>query len=194
MVKNIVFIAVSYLLGSVPFGVILSKFKGVDPRKTGSGNIGATNVMRSAGKIYGVLTLLCDTLKGFVPVYLAKYMELPEIFVISAGLASFIGHVFPFVLKFKGGKGVATAFGVFLGLNFVATLLSLFIFIVIVGIWRYVSLGSIITSFSFPFILYLVGESNKTIVISTIIVALIILRHKNNLQRLIQGTEHRLQF
>ena len=114
--SSYILIVFAYLLGSVPVGVLLARMKGADPRKVGSGNIGATNVMRAAGKVTGALTLVGDILKGLLPVVLAFVVGEPAIVVAAVGLAAFLGHLFPLFLKFKGGKGVATALGVYLGL------------------------------------------------------------------------------
>lgn len=194
MTGYLLFVCLSYLFGSVPFGLIFSRLKGVDPRKTGSGNIGATNVMRAAGKVYGFLTLFCDVLKGFLPVHLAKHMGFPDFVVVAAGLASFIGHILPITLRFKGGKGVATALGVFLSLNVHASLVAVAIFMVVVMIWKYVSLGSLLASLSFPFLLWVFNESKTTIGITVLIVVIIFFRHKDNIERLLSGRENRLRF
>lgn len=194
MGQYLVLFCLSYIFGSVSFGIIFSRIKGVDPRKAGSGNIGATNVMRTAGIFYGVLTLIFDTLKGFLPVYFAKYMGFPELTVILSGFASFIGHILPITLKFKGGRGVATAFGVFLGLNPYATLTGVLIFTIVVMIWKYVSLGSLLASLSFPFLLYIFGDSRNKIALAAIVVAIIFLKHRDNIRRLVHGKENKLKF
>ena len=109
---NVALVVFAYLIGSIPVGVVLGKMKGVDPRKTGSGNIGATNVMRAGGKVLGIVTLLADTAKGFIPVAVAGALGAGELVISSVGLAVFLGHVFPVFLRFRGGKGVATALAV----------------------------------------------------------------------------------
>lgn len=181
----------SYLVGSIPFGLIVSRIKGVDPRRVGSGNIGATNVSRAAGKVYGLITLVLDMLKGGLPVLLARYLGLPDILSLGVGFLSFLGHLFPFYIKFKGGKGVATAFGVLLFFHPISALLSLLIFLLVFYIWRYVSLSSIISSLSFPFILYYFSSSKETLFLSLIFSALIICKHRANIIRLRMGMEPR---
>src|SRR4030043_491762 len=125
-----IFVALfGYLLGSVPFGLILTKlFSQVDPRKTGSKNIGATNIFRTTGKTLGILTLIADVLKGVAPIWIANQWGLPDHWIAIAGLSPFLGHVFPIFLGFKGGKGVATAVGIYLPISPVAVLIEIFIF------------------------------------------------------------------
>ncbi|MCS7280786.1 MAG: glycerol-3-phosphate 1-O-acyltransferase PlsY [Desulfobacterota bacterium] len=186
------YLSLSYLLGSIPFGLILSKLKGVDPRKVGSGNIGATNVMRAVGKRLGFLTLLCDLLKAGLPVLFGRISNLDPLFSISMGFASFLGHSFPIWLKFRGGKGVAPALGAFLFFNPHATLYAIFIFVFVFFLWRYVSLASLVSSFSFPFILFLLGERKEVVFMASLFVALIFLRHRENIRRLKEGRENRV--
>ncbi len=193
MAEMAIFLLFSYLLGSVPFGLIFSRLKGVDPRKMGSGNIGATNVMRAAGKSYGLLTLLCDILKGFLPVYIAKYIGFSESVAALMGFASFIGHILPLSLKFRGGKGVATALGVFLAFNPLASAIALAIFVSVVIIWRYVSLGSLVSSISFPFLLIMMDESKEVRLLAALVVAIVVLRHSDNIARLVAGKENKLR-
>ena len=128
---SVALVVVAYLIGSIPVGILLSKLKGKDPRQVGSGNIGATNVMRTAGKALGVITLLGDILKGFLPVMFALREGFPEYLVVVAGFAAFIGHLFPLFLGFKGGKGVATAVGVYLALSPFAVLGSFVVFVAV---------------------------------------------------------------
>lgn len=187
------YVLLSYLLGSIPFGLIFSRLRGVDPRRIGSGNIGATNVMRAVGKFYGIITLFFDVLKGFLPVYVAHCIGLDEKIGATAGFASFLGHIFPITLKFKGGKGVATALGVFLALNSFATLIAVFIFIVVVAISKYVSLGSLIASLFFPFLLYLFNEHPYAVGMAILTSGLIFLRHTKNIERLLSGKESKIR-
>src|SRR5271169_680749 len=137
----VVYLIAAYLLGSIPVGVVLAKLKGQDPRKAGSGNIGATNVMRTVGKGLGILTLAGDILKGLVPTWLAIHYEQSAVIVAACGLAAFAGHLWPIYLRFKGGKGVATALGLLLALKPAVILILLPVFIVVLLKWRYVSLG-----------------------------------------------------
>jgi len=143
LIASLLWIAGAYLLGSVPTGLLLGKLYGIDVRQEGSGNIGATNIYRTVGRKVGIITLVGDCLKGMLPVLLAWKMGLAEPMQAWIGLAAFCGHVFSIFLLFKGGKGVATALGVYLALAPLAVLGAVLIFVVLVLIWRYISLGSI---------------------------------------------------
>ncbi len=196
-----IFIALfGYLLGSVPTGILLTRlFSKVDPRKTGSKNIGATNVFRTAGKMPGILTLIGDILKGFIPVWAALQWGLVDQWGISrdywialAALSPFLGHLFSIFLGFKGGKGVATAVGVYLPISPIALLIEIFIFAGIVWKWRYISLGSMICALTIPILLaYFRSDSQAYFMLSVIIAALILYRHQSNIARLLQGTENK---
>ena len=196
-----IFIALfGYLLGSIPTGLLLSKlFSKVDPRLTGSKNIGATNVFRTVGKTLGILTLIGDVLKGLIPVCVAIQWGVTEQWGVTtdqwialAGLSPFLGHVFPIFLGFKGGKGVATAVGIYLPISPVAVLIEVFIFAGIVWKWRYISLGSMTCAITIPILLaYLRSDSQAYFIVSIIMAALILYRHQSNIARLLQGTENR---
>ena len=191
----------AYFCGSIPFGLLLGKlFGATDVRKTGSGNIGATNVARSVGLPAGILTLLLDAAKGAIPVWLARYY-FPEHagFQIFAGLAALFGHCFPVWLKFKGGKGVATAAGVFLVLCLPAALGALLVFALAAGFWRYVSLASISAAAAMPLLIYLLWAPHFAPPISVTVgslaaALLIVYKHDANLQRLVEGTEPKFSF
>jgi len=195
---------VGYLLGSIPFGLIIVRIvRGEDVRRTGSGNIGATNVARSGGAKLGIATLVLDALKGYVAVMIASitsHRNSSLDFGLAASLAALcaiLGHVFPVWLKFRGGKGVATAVGAFIGLAPRAVLVVLAIFLVIVLISRYVSLGSIVASAIFPLLAFFLYRSESSPAGLAVMLAasfLIILKHKANIRRLLDGTENRLQF
>ncbi len=189
---SVALVVVAYLIGSIPVGILLSKLKGKDPRQVGSGNIGATNVMRTAGKALGVITLLGDMLKGFLPVMFALHTGFPEYMVVMAGIAAFIGHLFPLFLGFKGGKGVATALGVYLALNPLAVLGCIVVFVAVLLKWRYVSAGSLAGTLFMPVILYLLKAPEMYIYVSLVIGGMIVLKHLGNIKRLIAGTEHKL--
>ena len=146
-------IGAAYLIGSIPTGLLLGKAYGIDVRKEGSGNIGATNLYRTVGRKVGIITLIGDCLKGLLPVVLVKFSTLPPEFAAWVGLAAFCGHVFSVFLKFKGGKGVATALGVFLALAPLATAIAIALFAGLMFLWRYVSLGSIAAAAANPAIL-----------------------------------------
>jgi glycerol-3-phosphate acyltransferase PlsY len=201
---------ISYLLGSIPFGYLLVRvFRGKDIRQTGSGNIGATNVARSGAKGLGIATLALDALKGALAVYVAglivgskyplcqEHLELyfcmPVLrFKAEAALCAVLGHVFPIWLHFKGGKGVATALGVFCVLFPKAILVALAIFILVVAITRYVSLGSILGAIAFPVAAYFMQAPDWiSLLLASSVSLIIILKHHQNIRRLLAGTENR---
>lgn len=143
-------VAAAYLVGSIPTGLLLGKAYGIDVRQEGSGNIGATNLYRTVGRKVGIFTLIGDCLKGLIPVLAVKHSGLPTEYAAWVGLAAFCGHVFSIFLKFKGGKGVATALGVFLGLAPLAVVIAVAVFATLMLAWRYVSLGSICAAAVMP--------------------------------------------
>jgi glycerol-3-phosphate acyltransferase PlsY len=183
----------SYLVGAIPFGLVLSRSSGVDIRSSGSGNIGATNVTRLLGKKIGVLTLLFDIAKGFMPMYLASLLigDTPQgqLLVGICGAATVIGHMYPVYLGFKGGKGVATGLGVFLYLSPLSLLFSLGVFVVAVGLSGFVSLGSLLASATIPVWLYALSEPSWKIVLAAFISGMIWFKHLANIRRLASGTE-----
>jgi glycerol-3-phosphate acyltransferase PlsY len=187
-----IFIALfGYLLGSVPFGLLLTKlFSKVDPREIGSKNIGATNIFRTAGKTLGILTLVGDVLKGVAPIWIATHWNLPNYWTAIAGLSPFLGHIFPIFLGFKGGKGVATALGVYLVISPIAVVIEFLLFSILVWKWRYISLGSMFCATTMPILIaFFRSDSRAYFVLSVFIGALILYRHQSNIIRLLQGTE-----
>jgi glycerol-3-phosphate acyltransferase PlsY len=185
-------IIASYFIGAIPTGVVLAwAFSGKDIRQEGSGNIGATNVTRVLGKKLGALTLVGDLLKGFLPVWVGSYLVSSLNVVCLMGCAAFLGHLFPVYLKFKGGKGVATALGVFLYLSPIVILVEIIVFVFVVGIWRYVSLGSLIAAASMPLLLVIIGSPKPVVLLSMAFALLIFIKHKANIQRLLNGTENK---
>ena len=195
MSRFIFLIIGSYLLGSIPIGMIVARlWSGVDIRSVGSKNIGATNVARSVSKLAGIITLFADAMKGAIPVIAARIMVDPRvdsmIWVALAGLAAFFGHCCSVFLKFRGGKGVATALGVFLASTPWAVLPALALFIGIVAIWRYVSLGSMIGSASLPVFIALFGYDPMLVIMGAGIAAMVVSRHVENIKRLIRGEEN----
>jgi glycerol-3-phosphate acyltransferase PlsY len=183
----------AYVLGSIPTGLLLGKIWGVDVRKEGSGNIGATNLYRTVGRSVGVMTLAGDCLKGVIPVLLARHYGLSVEYVAWIGLAAFCGHVFSVFLKFKGGKGVATALGVFLVLSPVAVVLALAVFVGLMVVWRYVSLGSITAAAIMPLAVALLGGNRHVFLVTLIISVVVIAKHQGNMRRLLAGTENRFR-
>ena len=189
-----IFIALfGYLLGSVPTGFLLAKFfSKVDPRKMGSKNIGATNIFRTAGKGLGILTLVGDVLKGIIPIGIAIQLSVSDLWLAGVGLSTFLGHIFPIFLGFRGGKGVATALGVYLVISPIAVLMEFLLFAGLVWKWRYISLGSISCATTIPILIaFFRSDSQAYFILSVIIAALILYRHQENIVRLLQGTENK---
>ncbi len=198
----------SYLLGSVSFAIIFSKkIKGIDPREHGSNNPGTTNVLRTAGPLSALLTLICDVLKGALPVLFAVFLSkwtnmhngylLPQI----AGIFAVLGHMFPIYYMFKGGKGIATGFGVILTLNWQIALILIVFFIVIVLITRYVSVGSISACILYCVLSIFLTDTNiiqgpmiSFLITAVFLSSLLVFRHKGNIQRLKRGEENKISF
>nr|WP_246525328.1 glycerol-3-phosphate 1-O-acyltransferase PlsY [Geomobilimonas luticola] len=192
--KEILLVIGAYLVGSVPTGLLLAKaLGGVDIRTTGSGNIGATNVYRTLGKKVGIMTLVGDCLKGAIPVVIAQQMGLSVEWSAAVGAAAFLGHVYTIFLGFKGGKGVATALGVFLAMAPLAVLCALAVFIVVILTWRYVSLASISAAATMPIFILLLGNPPPIVVMTLLISALVIYKHRENIDRLRNGTESKFK-
>lgn len=185
----------AYLLGSAPFGYLIVRWrKGIDVRATGSGSIGATNVLRNLGIAGFFATFLLDAGKGAVAVQLARRMTANEpVWVAAAAVAAILGHCYPVWLKFCGGKGVATGLGAFASLAPTPLGVSLAIFAVVVGVWRYVSLGSILAAAAFPTAFYFLDHPPWPMVLGGAGAAAVIIgRHRANIRRLLSGTENRL--
>jgi glycerol-3-phosphate acyltransferase PlsY len=204
----------AYLLGSIPFGVLIARAYGKDLRAIGSGNIGATNVARALGKKWAYACFALDVLKGMIPMLVtmplvtSKSTQGNEFILhllwLAVGCAAIIGHIFPIYLKFKGGKGVSTSFGVALGLwpyYSICALIAISVWIAVVLIWRYVSLASIVASVTFPLalILAIVIKSGWTfttlwplVIAATVIPLMVIIRHRENIKRLLAGTESKI--
>ena len=191
---RIYFILLSYIAGAVPFGVIISrKIAGIDITLKGSGNIGATNVAREIGIKWGMLTLLLDLLKGFIPVFIARnyITDVEGFFLISTSLAVLLGHRFSPFLGFKGGKGVATAFGIFLALSPGSAIISLCVFILTVYLSRYISLGSIVGAYIMPLTLSILNRPAALIITAFFTASLILINHSSNIARIINGEERK---
>lgn len=208
-------IAGAYLLGSIPFGLLIVKAHGKDLRLIGSGNIGATNVGRALGRKWAYICFLLDVLKGLVPMQATMFLARTDAQVIgqeaialwlwlAVGCAAILGHVFPIYIKFRGGKGVATSFGVAMGLwpyYTICGLVAVGIWIVVALVWRYVSLASIIASVAFPVVLALsivlmpdwnLAELWPLLITATAIPLIVIIRHRENIKRLVAGTEGKI--
>jgi len=202
-------IIAAYLLGSIPFGLLIAKTHGKDLRSIGSGNTGATNVSRALGRKWAYFCFILDVLKGLIPMLATMLIAKPDSVLtlwlwLAVGCAAIMGHIFPIYVKFKGGKGVATSFGVALGLWPYYTICVLFaagVWVVFVLIWRYVSLASIAASVTFPLALILaiiltpdwkLGGLWPVLITSVAIPVMVIIRHRENIKRLLAGTESKI--
>lgn len=206
----VILIIAAYLAGSAPFGIIIAKAHGKDLRSIGSGNIGATNLSRALGRKWACLCFVLDASKGFLPVLATGWLrsqepDVTEFFLtLAVGCAAILGHIFPLYIKFKGGKGVATSFGVALGLwpyFTICSLISLVLWTVVVLLWRYISLASITAAVAFPvtlvlIILFKAGWNFYNLwplVIAAIsIPVMVIIRHRENIKRLLAGSENKV--
>ena len=188
------FLLASYLVGGIPFGLIIGRaVAGVDVRTVGSGNIGATNVLRAAGKPAAILTLAADCLKGLLPVLLATRLFPGDVVTALSGAAAIIGHTFPVYLGFKGGKGVATSFGVVLAVMPLTGLVCLLAWIAAAAIWRYSSLSALIAFALYPVITFAGRSDSKALgLLSLFVFGMIYIRHRENIKRLLAGTEPKI--
>jgi len=187
----IALIGFAYLLGSIPSGYVLGKLSGVDVRQAGSGNVGATNVARAVGKRQGVLTLLADALKGMAPVAIGLWMQLQPETIAMVASAAFLGHLYPIFLEFRGGKGVATGLGALLIIAPMATMLLVGVFVAVAFPTRLVSLSSIIAAALAPLVLWMFFQPPAIVWMGAFLAAMIVWRHRGNIQRLLAGTEPR---
>jgi glycerol-3-phosphate acyltransferase PlsY len=193
MTKNIILLIAAFVLGSIPFGIITAKVKGIDLKKVGSGNIGATNVLRSLGRWPAVITLLGDILKGTLAVAIGKYSGVEPLYEGLIGIAAILGHNFSIFLGFKGGKGVATSLGVLLIYTPHVALITLIVWVGVVLFTKYSSLGAIVSFALLPLNIMLFDFQDKTKIIISILISLfIIIRHKDNIKRLMKGTERKI--
>lgn len=203
MLPYLVLVPIAYLLGAVPFGFLVARARGIDIRTVGSGNIGATNVLRSVGKSWGILTLLLDALKGLIPAavfpVLARIyfgVETDEIMRVACGCTAVIGHNCPVYLKFKGGKGIATTAGALIGIAPLALLCGIATFALVFGISRMVALGSITAATIIPIAAWLLYRDQGRLIpiVLTVLGLLAIWRHRPNIRRMLSGTENRIVF
>lgn len=197
MIKFLIFIVIAYVFGSLPCGVWLGKgAKNIDIREHGSKNSGATNAYRILGPKYGIMVLILDALKGYIPLYIASLFGVGGIYIILLGLVAILGHTFSFFLQFKGGKGVATSLGVFLFLMPKVVGILILVFILVVGISKYISLGSVICAGLLPILAYFMPVRDGAtriplVIISLVIGVFVIYKHKANIQRLMDGKENK---
>ncbi len=191
------FVVVGYLIGSIPFGLVLGKALGIDVRQAGSGNIGATNVNRLLGKKMGAITLLADAGKAVLPMMAAAKLldgqPMAQFWVAATGGAAFLGHLYPLYLKFKGGKGVATALGIFFYVQPLAVALCIVVFVAVVRVWGYVSLGSLLAAALMPLLVYLLEGPGYKTYLAAVIAVLIWLKHAENIRRLIKHEENSIR-
>ena len=184
----------AYLIGAIPFGFLIGKMRGVDVRTVGSKNIGATNVYRTVGHKWGFLAFFCDFLKGFLPVFLALRFassvnaNLP----VYVGLAAVVGHTLTVFMKFRGGKGVATAFGMMVALATYPALLAFGVFVVTVWISHYISLGSMLAAASLAVLVWVFPCLLAVRIIAVLVAVFVIVKHKSNIQRLMKGCENKI--
>ncbi len=182
-----------YLLGSIPSGWLAGRWlKGIDLRELGSGSTGATNVLRQVGKGPALVVFLVDVSKGAAAVLLARAIGLGDWIQVLAGLAALAGHIWPVWLKFKGGKAVATGFGMFLGLAWPAGLASFGVFLATLGLFRIVSLASVVAAISLPLLMSLLSVSGASLLIALIAMGLVLWRHRSNLSRIMEGSEPKI--
>lgn len=191
MLKIALLIIFAFVLGSIPVGVIIAKTKGVDLQKVGSGNIGATNVLRSLGKWPAALTLLGDVLKGTIAVAFGRYFGTGTFHEGLIGLSAILGHNFSLFLGFRGGKGVATSLGVFILYSPQTALITFIIWLVVVLTTKYSSLGALVSFGLLPLNIVLF-DSNGKLPVALLITTLIVIRHTENIKRLIKGTERKI--
>ena len=183
-----------YLLGSVSSAVLVSKLMGLpDPRQSGSGNPGATNVLRLGNKPAAALTLLGDVLKGVLPVLIAKYLDADTTGIALAGLGAFLGHLFPVFFRFAGGKGVATSLGIFLALNPLIAGSQVALWALMALVFRYSSLAALVTALATPILLFWQMDDPVLTGFGIILAALLVFRHRANIVRLVQGNESKIQ-
>ena len=197
IILNLLILFLGYLLGSFPSGYLAGKIaKGIDIRSLGSGSTGATNVLRHIGKRAAITVFLLDVFKGVISILLAKYFLLNDSWQVAIGLSTLIGHIWPVWLNWKGGKAVATGLGIFLGLSWQVGLATLGIFLLMITLFRIVSLASISAALALPLIMFLSFENPNIslpfLVISLLAMTLVIWRHRENIVRLIKGKEPRI--
>ena len=191
MINQLLIILFAYLVGSVSSGIIVSQiFNLPDPRTIGSKNPGATNVMRSGNKKAAIFTLLGDLLKAILVLAIAEYLGFNDLIIVCVALAVLIGHIYPIFYKFQGGKGVATAIGILIALNFKLALIVSSIWLLVFGIWRYSSLAAIVAAISAPIIaIFILRDQSLYCIAFTLITIIILFKHQANIRKLLSGTE-----
>lgn len=190
-IEAVIWVVAAYLIGSISFGIIISKVYGLpDPRTVGSGNIGATNVARSGKKSAAILTLLGDAFKGWFPVWMSLQANMLMWVVAAVALAVFLGHLYPIYHKFKGGKGVATALGVMLGISGWLALSSVLVWVLVFAVSRISSLAALVAAIASPFLAwYFLSPYPVYVGVVLVMAIFLVIRHKSNIQKLLAGTE-----
>lgn len=195
MLTNILLIAAAYLLGSVACAVVVCRAMGLpDPRVGGSGNPGATNVLRLHGKAAAILTLAGDTLKGLIPVFVARELQVPDWVVAATGVAAFAGHIFPVFFGFRGGKGVATLVGVLLGIHWALGAAFVGTWLVTAALFRYSSLAALTAAVLTPVYAWLLLPELIYVIALAVLAAVLMWRHASNIRNLVRGQEEKIQF
>lgn len=193
MMVNILLLVFAYLLGSIASAIVVCKLMGLaDPRTHGSGNPGATNVLRLHGKKAAVFTLGGDILKGVIPVILAKILTAPDIIIALTGIAAFTGHLFPAYFNFRGGKGVATFIGVLIGMHWLLGIYYAVTWIIVAALFRYSSLSGLVSAILTPVYTFFILSSPVYVICNSVLAALLVWRHRKNIQNLIAGTEDKI--
>ena len=194
MINQIPYVVIAYLIGSISFGILASKiFSITDPRKMGSRNPGATNVLRTGNKKAAFFTLFGDMLKAFLVVGSAIFFNISHNILIAISIAVLIGHMYPIYYRFKGGKGVATALGILLAINWMLALAVMVVWLSVFYLSKYSSLSAITAAASSPLIAYAINQDQNIIILSILITLLVIFRHRNNIRNLLNGTESGFQ-
>ena len=192
---NILLLIAAYLTGSISSAIIISRLKNLeDPRKVGSGNPGATNVLRSGDKSAAAMTLAGDILKGLIPILVAKLLGIDPQWIAAIGLVAFLGHLYPIYYQFKGGKGVATAAGVVLGLSPLTLLIMIIVWVAVAWRTGYSSLAALIAALACPVFVAQITHIDAYTLLTTIIALFLIWRHRANIKRLLDGTESKISF
>lgn len=193
MIRDIILVVVAYLLGSIPFGMVVARAQGgVDLRQVGSGNIGATNVLRAVGKGAAALTLLGDIGKGAVAVALGRGLGVTPPVLAAVALAAVAGHLYPVFARFRGGKGVATTLGVILAAMPTVGALLILIWLAVAACWRYSSLAALTASVALPILAWVLDGRPAMLALSGVLLGLVVFRHRENIGRLLQGTEGKI--
>jgi len=192
-IQYLIYALAGYLVGSVSTAIITCRLMGLnDPRSVGSNNPGATNVLRHGGKKAAIITLIGDVLKGLIPVIVVTMIDPAAAAIAVTGLAAFLGHIFPVYYGFKGGKGVATYYGVLLGFNWIAGIAALLIWLLSAFVSRLSSLSALVSAFSAPFILWSLSHSAELSITLAMMTTLLFWRHRSNVKNIIDGKEHKI--